>query len=286
MPINRRWDPVVWKDANAFHMLCLAADYGLEANAKPWWMGDNAMELWTGASLDALSLESDWPRQGVIWTAPTVFRDGSGAYLCVTGTNAEGPCPEQHGMICNALTMEPLADLPEPPRQYRSLRGNASWRDGRIWVEGDEWWLTITTGGFRWGGPPTVLLYRSSRWDRGWYLDAPVIDPAIGFLFSELERPQLHRLADGRWLLWWSTWAHLRSGNPMATTHFAVSAGAEPVVSRYLGEWVLPYGLTIHDGIACGWEWTDRETRSANCKLWVAGDMIERIARFLETGHD
>jgi len=280
--INRRWDPSVWRTDQGCRMLCLAADYSLDANSKPWWMGDNVMERWEGPDWSSLELTRSWPRNGVIWTAPSILQIDGHEY-CVTGTNQEGPCPEQHGLLLDADTMEPVGELPNPPRQYRYKAGNSSWRDGRIFLQDGEWWLTITTGGFRWGCPPQVLLYRSDRWDGGWTLDRPLVDPALAFLFSELERPQLYRLADGRWCLWWSAWSHYMT--PRTFVHFAVSAHPDDLlISRHIGHAVAPYGLQLESDMWCGWEWTDRESRSSECCWFTADKTIDHVVSEMEEG--
>lgn len=285
MSINRRWDPAVWRANGQCHMLVLAADYAAEGNAKPWWMGDNQMELWSGPDWEHLEQVTTWPRRGTIWTAPSVCAIDDG-YVALSGDNDEGPIPRQRIRLLDPYTMSDIAELPAAPMQYTKA-GRAAWRDARLQRIGTSWLLTVTTGGFRWACSPQVVAYRASHWTGPWELYGGLVDPAIAVLFGEFERPQLVRLDDGRWALIFSCWSERQwishPGNECV--HVMVSAGDEPILSRYLGKIRMPYGLAIAEDLrlACGWEWTDRRTYSSNALVWTLAQPITAIVRHLET---
>ena len=282
MPITRRWDPAAWETSDFVWLLCLGADYDAAGNARPWWMADNQMELWSGVTWDRLDLVREWPRRGTIWTAPQVCATEFG-HVCIVGENEEGPTPRQRALMVDPYTMNPIGSLPEAPPQYR-YAGRAAWRDGRIQRVGAEWWLTMTTGGFRWHCPPQVMLYRSDIWTDGWQLDGPIVDPALAQLFAEFERPQLHRLSDSRWALIWSTWASRQWMTPPGRecVHVAVSAGDYPLISRYLGCLRLPYGLALDGHLACGWDWIDARSYTSTCRVWRMDETPDDLVRMFE----
>ena len=281
MSINRRWDPVVWREEDGFRMLCLAADYSAEGNSQPWWMGDNQMELWSGNTLDTMELVRAWPRTGTVWTAPSVFRTASGDVFACVGLNDEGQTPRQRIHIADPYTMGHVARLPDPPGQY--ARGDrCAWRDACIIQSEGDWLLTVTTGGFRWSTPPQVLLYRSDDPISGrWWCDGPLLDPVIAMRFAELERPQLRRLF-GRWVLLWSAWPERQFFSPgAAPVWLTVSLGDEPFFPRPPVNLNAPYGLHVVDGIAAGWHWIDRASYTSQC-IWATEpetltDLISRL---------
>ncbi len=264
---NRRWDPTLWHTDGSWWRLNLAADYADERNAKPWWMGANAMELWTGSDPKRLDLLNTWPSPDMTWTAPAVVEVEPGRHVCLTGLMRDGSPPGQRLLLVDPYSMGEIGALPKSPGQY-AWGDRVTWRDAWMMRDGDGWLLVVPTGGFRHGMAPQILAYRSERWDGGWWCDGPIVDPRLCHQFAEMERAQLHRLLDGRWALTWSCWPDRQFMHAKAPPlHLAVTRGPDLPVTRYLGGLQGAYGAMLFAGWACGWRWTDRATHSGECVL-------------------
>lgn len=282
--VNRRWDPCVWQAGGRWHMLCLAADYTAEGNAKPWWMGDNALERWSGDSLDKIAIEHSVRRTGRIWTAPSVFVE-NGDVVAMAGLNDDGPIPNQRLVYIDPYNLDIEGGRPPPPappRQY-AWRGNIAWRDPTICRMPGGYLLTATTGGFRWGNHPQVLGFRSDSPRGPWEPLGPMIDPSICVLFAEMERPQVIRLQDGRYALIFSCWPERQFLSAIApASHILISPWDEPVFTRYLGNFDAGYGVQRYDDHWAFWFWTNRESYESTCRIQEADITVDELVRRFE----
>ena len=283
--VNRRWDPIVWHDAGRWHMVCLAADYQQEGNAKTWFNEDNALERWSGPSLDQMQLEVTARRQGRVWTAASAFQHGA-EFIGLAGWNDHQPVMNQRLEYLDLYSLEvERGHTPPVPPLHLAHRGATSWRDATI-VEWDgRYLLAVTTGGFRWGSTPNIWGFLSDNPRGPWEEYGALIDPALAVMFAELERPQLHRLKDGRWGLIASCWPQrqfIAEGAP--PLHIFVSAWDMPVFGTHLGMIDGPYGAQLMSGQWCGWRWIDPETYTSECLLVPASHDFDHLVTTLEQG--
>lgn len=268
-----------------WNMVCLAADYQAEGNSRPWWNFDNALEYWSGESLDKMELISHVRRCNRVWTAPSVFR-WKGDVIAMAGLNDEGPIPNQHLVYLDPYMLEPIAGrhLPPPPRQSK-FKGATAWRDPMITQWDDKFLLTATTGGFRWGCNPNVYGFLSDDPRGPWDDIGPLVDPALSVLFAEFERPQVHRLDDGRFALLVSCWSErqfVRHDAPPA--HVLISAMQWPLFSKYLAAiQTTDYGLNIYEGWLAGWRWIDRQSFTSTCSFSKSNETMSQIVHHVES---
>lgn len=267
-------------------MLCLAADYSQPGNTnKLWWQGDNAIERWSGPSVDRLQLEVTARRTGRVWTAPSVFPYRHDV-VCMAGLNDDGPIPDQHLCYLDpySLEVEHGRSMPPPPKG-KAFKGATAWRDPSICAWNDQYLLTATSGGFRWGCKPNVFGYTSTDPRGPWDSIGPLLDPALAVLFAELEKPQVLRLQDGRFAMLASCWPERQFVRPNAQPlHLFVSAWDEPIFSRYLGTINVSqhYGMNLSSGHWCGWRWIKYEDASSDCVVIKTNDTIDAIVTAME----
>jgi len=246
--INRRWDPCLWRDQDKFFIACLAADYSEPwAKNTPWFMQKNVMELWTGESLQALTLVHSVPSAMTPWTAPS-YSEGH----LYAGKQYNSAVPRQWLMEISPkdFSLIVYSDMPKPPPQLYSgdtVACRDPWR-----VSQDL--MIYHTGGFRWRRPPNVWLAESN------INLHPVIDPALALQWGEMERPQIH-FVEGRQLLTFSCWPEhtLLRGGPVH-----VLEGDDFVFHKYLGTLAgANFGFMVYEGFGCGWRWIDRDRWSS-----------------------
>ena len=202
----------------------------------------------------------------------------------MAGLNDDGPVPNQHLVYIDpySLEVERGRSLPPPPKG-KAFKGATAWRDPTICAWGDQFLLTATTGGFRWGCRPNVYGFVASDPRGPWDDIGPLLDPALTVLFAELERPQVHRLDDGRFALIVSCWSERQFVAPGAPpVHLFVSALDEPLFSRYLGAFDSPYGTNLYANHWCGWKWLDRASYTSHCVGSKTTDTVSDIVMHME----
>lgn len=267
---NRRWDPVVWHAAGRWHMVCLAADYKAEGNAKPWFNEDNALERWSGKDLKELKLEAVSRRQGRVWTAPSVLPYHNDV-IGLAGWNDHRPHMNQRIEFIDLYSLEvERGHAPPEPPLHLAHKGATSWRDASIVAWDDRWLMTVTTGGFRWGSTPNVWGFIADHPRGPWHEYGPIIDPALSVLFAEFERPQLLRRADGTWAMIVSCWSQRQFIGRIPPVHVLAGKMQFPLMTHHVGSVDAPYGLNLCSGVWCGWNWIDRKTHTSDCVAFVA----------------
>jgi hypothetical protein len=252
-------------------MICLITDYQRHNPGGKWFQDYNVLQYSRGVTFDSLSVVEEWEApSGHIWTAPTVIQRG-GRPLVVAGINRDGNLPDQR--LWMFRIGDPHKSLGHPPEPMAALgfRGYHAWRDAQMTrISDGRYWLTVTTGGFRWGGSPNVILYESDNPLERWHCLGPIVDPALAALYAELERPQLHFI-DGRWVLWWSCWPnrHWASTGPEVRQHIAVSSGDEPIIWQPAAALAGVYGTLMYRGQwLAGWNWTDIDKNQGDVVIW------------------
>jgi len=282
---KRRWDPFIWQDGQDHHLLCLATRHGAENRGQIWWQDENVILHAVGPSFDDLTeREVITPPKGFIWTAPSRFRCRGRDYL-LAGINYDAGRPNQR------LWMAPLDDPTEEVGQLPTAGqemgrpGSFAWRDASVMrIAEREWLLFVTTGGFRWGGAPNVILFQAEDPLGRWWSRGPVIDPTLAVLFAELERPQIQRIGD-RWVAWWSVWPnrHFFRAKSTVRTHIAMSPFDEPLFSRPIAQLNGAFGLQMHAGAWCaGWEWTDIDQAEGDVRIWRDDALLGHIRKCME----
>jgi hypothetical protein len=266
-------------------MICLASDYSQPGNAKPWFNEDNALERWSGPSLDKLQLEVTARRTGRVWTAASVFQWHKSHLIALAGWNDHQPVMNQRIQYLCPYSLEvERGHTPPAPPLHLAHRGATSWRDATIVEWDDRFLLAVTTGGFRWGSVPNIWGYLSDNPRGPWEEFGALVDPALAVLFAELERPQLHRLQDGRWAMIASCWPQRQFiAEDAPPLHILISDFEMPVFSRHLGMIDGPYGAQLMAGHWCGWRWIDASTFTSECVLvptkasfdTVVGELIQ-----------
>jgi hypothetical protein len=282
---NRRWDPVIWQDAGRWHMICLSSDYSQPGNAKPWFNEDNALERWSGETLETLQLEVTARRTGRVWTAASVFQWHRGHLIGLAGWNDHQPHMNQRiEYLCPySLEVERGHSPPAPPLHLAHC-GATSWRDATITEWDGRFLMAVTTGGFRWGSTPNVWGYLSDSPRGPWEEYGPLVDPALAVLFAELERPQLHRLRDGRWAMIASCWPQRQFiAEDAPPIHVLISDFEMPIFRRHLAMLDGPYGAQLMHNHWVGWKWVDVDSFTSECMIIPAkSDIDTLIATLIE----
>ena len=281
---NRRWDPILWQDAGRWHMVCLSSDYSQDGNSVPWFNEDNALERWSGPHPNSLQLEVTARRQGRVWTAASVFQGRAGELIGLAGWNDHQPVMNQRLEFLDLYSLEVEAGYSPPaPPLHLAHKGATSWRDATITEWDGRYLLAVTTGGFRWGSTPNIWGFLADNPRGPWTEYGALVDPALTVLFAELERPQLHRLADGRWGLIASCWPARQFIQENAPPlHVFTSAWDLPIFSRRIGMVDGPYGAQLMAGYWCGWRWVDPSTFTSDCVLVPADHPFDHLVASME----
>lgn len=268
-------------------MLYLATDYTRHNSAGLWWQDHNIIVHQCGESFDKpMRFVAEFEAPGdLIWTAPSVFVHQDRP-LVIAGVNKDGPQPDQRLHFFYLDDPHTCVGYPPEPLRQFSYRNSNAWRDAQIMQLGPSYyWLYVSTGGFRWGGSPNIVVYESNDPLGKWRCLGPIVDPAVSQMYAEMERPQLHWV-DGRWVLWWSTWE---------TRHFANAGSAMQHVWMDPHDWGVPtiqtpviningpYGLQAYDNDrCCGWVWTNVEKKEGTVALWKAPEMWPQIRQAMQ----
>jgi hypothetical protein len=203
-----------------------------------------------------------------------------GRPLVIAGINRDGGLPDQR--LWFFRIGEPHKPIGRPPEPMAALgfKGCHSWRDAQITARPDgRYWLTVTTGGFRWGGAPSVALYESDDPLGKWDCLGPIVDPALTALYAELERPHL-QFIDGRWVLWWSCWPnrHWANANHDVRQHVAVSSNDDLVIWQPVASLIGAYGtLAYRDRWFAGWNWTDIDANRGDVVIWRDDELMPAL---------
>jgi hypothetical protein len=276
-------------------MICLATDYTRHNPGGLWWQDHNILQYSRGESFETLRPVEEWesPR-GFIWTAPSVFFYKDKVYV-MAGINADGPRPDQRLYMFELGNPHIPIGHPPSPLKHMTYMGAAAWRDAIVWkhegglhganaqTPSPEWLMSVTTGGFRWGSHPNVILFEAYDPLGKWDCLGPIIDPSISALYAEMERPQLH-FYGGRWVAWWSAWPtrHFTHAPMEAKQHVYSSAGDFPIISRTGCNLSGAYGMIRWRYWCAGWNWTDLDAKRGDVAVWSSPDLLQRIGHELE----
>jgi len=202
------------------------------------------------------------------------------------GLNVAGGLPKPHLYFFHLGTgpEKPVGDPPLSP-PWMTYKGAAAWRDPHVWRYGGRWLMTVTSGGFRWGGHPNVVLFEADDPLGRWFNLGPIIDPPISALFAEMERPQMHHV-DGRWVIWWSAWPsrHFVKAEANARQFVYCSPWDDPTtITRPVCNISGAYGMLLrHRDWCAGWVWKDLDSKRGECALWHAPELFDLLRKEME----